>query len=30
VNAKVHNIEKILDGNLDILLEKIAKNSDGK
>ncbi len=29
-NAKVHNIEKILDGNLDILLEKIAKNSDGK
>ncbi len=26
-NAKVHNIEKLLDGNLDMLLEKINKKS---
>jgi peptide chain release factor 1 len=25
-NVKVHNIEKVLEGNLDILLEKAKKN----
>jgi peptide chain release factor 1 len=28
-NAKVHNIEKVLEGDLDILLEKIAKQQAG-
>ena len=27
-NAKVHNIEKVLDGDLDVLLEKIKKSQE--
>ncbi len=29
-NAKVHNIEKVLEGEMDILFEKIAKNRAGE
>jgi peptide chain release factor 1 len=29
-NAKVHNIEKVLEGDLDMLLDKIAKQKEGE